>query len=304
MKQRLLLWGERYLYAPTIFDRALSILLLPLSFIYCIAVFIRFKLSKPIDFNIPIISIGNLTVGGNGKTPITISLAKHFAKPAIILRGYGRESSGMIVVKDFGNILCDVYKSGDEAMLYAMKLPHAVVVVSEDRAIAIEKAKEMGCSVVFLDDGYSKHHIKKLDFIISSDRTNSFCLPSGAYREKLWWGKEAIELSEDRDFFRRVAIVDESEKMALVTAIAKPQRLDRYLPSVVAKYYFSDHHYFRRNELEEILESSGANSLLVTTKDLVKIAQFDLPISVMDLEIDIDERIVTIAKRYAYEKDD
>ena len=70
-----------------------------------------------------------------------------------------------LVVKDKQNILCDVKTAGDEAMIYAKKLPHATVIVSEDRVVAIEKAKAMGCEIVFLDDAYSKHGIKKLDII-------------------------------------------------------------------------------------------------------------------------------------------
>ena len=107
--------------------------------------------------------VGNLSVGGSGKTPLVTALAQKYEESAVILRGYGRHSKGLYVVKDFNNILCDVDVSGDEAMIYAQKLAKSIVIVSEDRKIAILQAKEMGAKIIFLDDAYSKHNVKKLD---------------------------------------------------------------------------------------------------------------------------------------------
>lgn len=248
---------------------------------------LRFKLAKAEDFDIEIISVGNLVVGGSGKTPFVTALAQHQKNAAIILRGYGRESSGMIVVKDSENILVDVSISGDEAMIYARKLPHAVVIVSEDRKIAIKKAKEMGCEKIFLDDAYSKHSIKKLDILLDVKTQNSFCLPSGPYRERLWRGKNVLVLEEGKDFSRKTTLIDPMVKMSLVTAIARPQRLDPYLPEVVNKHYFEDHHSFTKEELLAILQSDQSQSLLVTFKDYVKIEKFGLPLSLLDLELQL-----------------
>ena len=69
------------------------------------------------DFGIPIISVGNLVVGGSGKTPFTIAIAKELKDVAIISRGYGRKSKGLIEVSRKGMILTDVEHSGDEPML-------------------------------------------------------------------------------------------------------------------------------------------------------------------------------------------
>jgi len=253
--------------------------------------FFRYKLTTPYDFGIKIVSVGNLTVGGSGKTPLVTALAQKYNNPAVILRGYGRESSGMIVVRDEKSILCNVKTSGDEAMIYAKKLPHATVIVSEDRVVAIEKAKVMGCEMVFLDDAYSKHGIKKLDIIIDVATKNNFCLPSGPYRERLWSGKEAKIVQEDVDFTRMVEVAHATQKMSLVTAIARPQRLDKYLPEVINKHYFADHHSFTKEELEEILVADGASSLLVTFKDYVKIEDFGLPLSLLDLEVKVNIRV-------------
>ncbi|MCK9491363.1 MAG: tetraacyldisaccharide 4'-kinase [Sulfurimonas sp.] len=299
LKKRLVFWVERYFYKPTLFDNLLSFLLLPLSWIYCFAMFVRFKSKEVKDFNIDIVSVGNLSVGGSGKTPLVTALASRYENSAVILRGYGRKSRGLFVVKEDDKILCDVNISGDEAMIYAKNLSSAIVIVSEDRNIAIQKARDLGAKIIFLDDAYSKHDIKKLDFLIEVDAKNKRCLPSGAFRERLWASKDAITLKENRDFKRVVHLRDKSDKMSLVTAIARPSRLDEYLPAnVVQKHYFEDHHSYTKSELEDILKNDGSETLLVTYKDFVKIEAFNLPISLLDLEVEVDDAVFDFIDNY------
>jgi len=287
LKNSLVFWVEKYFYNPSFLQKVLSFCLLPLSFLYCFLMWLRFKTKEAEDFGIDIVSVGNLTVGGSGKTPLVIALASSHENTAIILRGYGRDSSGLHVVKDKYTILCDVSVSGDEAMIYAHKLPNAVVIVSEDRKEGIKKAKEMGVTSVFLDDAYSKHDIKKKDILIEVKTSNNKCLPSGPYRERLWKGKEVSIYKEGRDFKRRVELKNATQKMSLVTAIARPERLDEFLPEVVSKNYFADHHSFTKPELEEILQRDKSDSLLVTYKDFVKVKNFGLVLSLLDLEIEL-----------------
>jgi tetraacyldisaccharide 4'-kinase len=300
LKQVLTLWAERYLYAPSPLQKLLSLLFWPLSQLYCTVMYLRYKSKVPQDFGVPIISVGNLTVGGSGKTPIVSALASRYSSAAIILRGYGRKSRGLVVVSDGKKVLAEVDESGDEAMLYATVLPKAVVIVSEKREPAIEKAKAMGCRTIFLDDGYNKHQIKKLDILIEVESANSFCLPAGPYRERLWPGKEALLIRENREFRRKVSLIDATEKMVLVTAIARAERLDPYLPEVADKVYFEDHHYFTKSELDAILARTGAKSLLVTLKDYVKIRQFDLPMSLMELSLELDEDFTKAVDNYVH----
>ncbi len=292
MKKALVFWVEEYFYSPNPLQKLLSYFLFPLSQLYCFSMYLRFKFQTAEDFFIPIVSVGNLTVGGSGKTPLVTALAKSYKKSAVILRGYGRQSSGMIVVKDENGIHCDVNTSGDEAMIYAKKLPTAMVIVSENRKTAIQKAKGSGCEIIFLDDAYSKHDIKKKDILIHVKTLNDFCLPSGSYRERLWQGKEAVIIQEDIDFIREVHVNNPTSKMSLVTAIARPQRLDKYLPKVVAKHYFEDHHSFTKEELEVILHKDKVASLLVTLKDYVKIEHFGLPLSLLDLEVKVKKDVL------------
>ncbi|MDQ1263082.1 MAG: tetraacyldisaccharide 4-kinase [Campylobacterota bacterium] len=298
MRKELVFWVEEYFYNPNSMQKLISLLISPLSYLYCFVMYLRYKTKKAQDFGIDIISIGNLSVGGSGKTPLVSALASKYANCAIILRGYGRQSQGLYVVSDGEKILTDVSISGDEAMIYAKKVPNAIVIVSEDRKKGIQKAKEMGAKIIFLDDAYSKHDIKKLDFLIEVESENKFCLPSGAFRERLWKGKEAVVLKEGIDFKRVVELKNKSDKMSLITAIARPNRLNSYLPEVLSKNYFEDHHSFTKEEIASILKRDASDSALVTYKDFVKLEQFDLPLSLLDLDVEVSENIFKTIDNY------
>lgn len=291
MKKKIIFWVEEYFYNPNTAQKTLSVLLLPLSWVYCFVMFLRFKSKQSEDLGIDVIGVGNLSVGGSGKTPLVTALASRYEDTAVVLRGYGRESRGLVVVSSGAKILCDVEMSGDEAMIYAHKIPRAIVIVSEDRKKGILKAKEMGARVVFLDDAYSKHDIKKLDIVIDVESKNSSCLPSGPFRERLWSQKEALVVKEGIDFKRVVELKNKSDKMSLITAIARPERLDGYLPEVLSKNYFEDHHTFTKSEVFDILQRDKADSALVTYKDFVKLEQFDLELSLLDMHLEVDENI-------------
>lgn len=309
MKQKLILWLENYLFFPNSFQKILSYLLLPLSFIYLLVIlFKRLKASK-IDFNIPIISVGNLTIGGSGKTPITIELAQNFNDICVILRGYGRESKGLFVVSLKGEIKVDVKTSGDEAMLLASTLKNATIIVSEDRVEAIKKAKELGCKIVFLDDGFSKYSIKKFDILLKpkDEPTNSFLIPSGAYREpKSFYKKANLVLKEEIDFKRVVTIKKENKevelpkKTILLTAISKPNRLLEFLPKNIETIFFEDHHNFTKDEIDNILNNYRDFAIVTTQKDFVKLEKFNLKnLYIMDLSIKISQKVdFTALKNY------
>jgi tetraacyldisaccharide 4'-kinase len=196
---------ERFFYSPSFGQKALSWSLYPLALLYCSFVRLRRKFASPKDYGLPVISVGNLIVGGSGKTPFTIALTKRLQDVAIVSRGYGRTSKGVVVVSQNGVIMSDVDRSGDEAMLMAKSLPHASVIVSEDRAKGIEKAKSMGAKVVILDDGFSKVNIKKFDILLKPSMLfeNSFCLPVGPFREPPSYYKKAdLVAVENIDYTR------------------------------------------------------------------------------------------------------
>ena len=295
-RAKIIFWIEEYLFYPKSFLQfLLSFFLLPLTFIYCLIVITKRFFAKKIDFHIPIISIGNLTIGGNGKTPLTIELAKKVENCVIILRGYGRKSKGLLLISKNGKILCDVSQSGDEAMLYAKSLPNATVIVSEDRMRAIIYAKKLTCRAIFLDDAFSKAFIKKFDILIKpkNEPTLPFCLPSGAYREpKYLYNSADLIVREDIDFKRVVKIKNPTKRMILITGISKPQRLDAYLPkNLIKKIYFEDHYFFTNDELQELMKKYNASSILTTQKDAVKMENFDLTLSILELNLEVKDEI-------------
>ena len=258
--------------------------------------------ARPIDFGIPVISIGNIIVGGSGKTPLTIELASKYEDVCVILRGYGRKSKGLFVVSRRGEILEDIKVSGDEAMLLSKALPKATIIVSEDRKKAILKAKELACKKVFLDDGFSKYDIQKFDILIrpKDEPTNLFCLPSGGYREpKMAYSFANLELQEGKDFKRIVSYslngvqMDTLPlKLLLLTAISKPKRVLEFLPEHTKMEAFEDHHTFTKEELDSIKDRYEDYSIITTSKDLVKLKEFDLgDIYLMDLSLQIEENV-------------
>lgn len=301
-RRRLAAWGEEYLFATSRpLQKLLSILLLPLSRLYCLIVRLKKLNRNTYTPPLPVISIGNLTVGGSGKTPVTIELARRYPKSAVVLRGYGRKSKGLRVVRSWDAILETVETAGDEAMVYATALEETLVIVAEKRIAGIEKAAELGARRVFLDDGHSKYPIRKLDILIKPDPEPATrrCLPSGAYREPYASYDEAdFVLDEKHAMTRTTRLINPTERMVLVTAIAKPGRLDPFLPDVAGKVYFEDHHFFTREELTRALAEHRADSILCTTKDAVKMEAFGLPLSVLALDVALDEALFSAVDAY------
>jgi tetraacyldisaccharide 4'-kinase len=264
-------------------------------------ILIKRAIAKEIQFGIPIISVGNIIVGGSGKTPITIKLASNYDNACVILRGYGRASKGLFVISQNGKILEDVKTSGDEAMLLANSLPKSTIIVSENRVKAIQKAKELGCKIVFLDDGFSKYQISKFNILLrpKDEPTNIFCLPSGGYREpKGFYAQADIELLENSDFKRVITIKKDGiestvpPKTILITAISKPKRLLEYLPKDIEMISFPDHYDFTQEDISRIQEKYKDYSFVTTGKDFVKLKKFNLDnIYLMDLDIKISDKM-------------
>ena len=299
LKRQIYAFAQEYFYAPNLWQKCLAVALLPLSALYCAGVILKAKFSQAKDFGLPIISIGNLTLGGSGKTPLGIAILNEFEGGVVILRGYGRASSGLVKVAISGEILMDVTASGDEAMEYAKSVKNANVIVSENRDIAIKEALNLGAKYVLLDDGFGKFHIKKFNVLIrpSSKPYFDFVLPSGAYRyPSKFYAKADYVVKEGEDFTRTSEILNPTPKMVLVTAIANPQRLEPYFDLCIGREIYPDHYAFSRDELAGILERYGATSLLVTRKDAVKMEEFGLPLSVIALKTTLADKFKRIIK--------
>ena len=292
---------EAMFFSPKWYHYVVMILLFPLSLVYGVCMFLRRVFTSKNHFSIPIISVGNLQVGGTGKTPFLTALALNYEDVTIISRGYGRESTGLVEVSYKGKILVNVKQSGDEPMLIAQSLPNASVIVSEDRIIAIEDAMREGAKIILLDDGFNRVEIEKYEILLEpACMPNTLPLPAGPLREFAWTkGYADLVLKEDQNFKRVVSFENLSEKMLLVTAISNPARLNAFLPeNVVGKIYFDDHAYFDETLLKEEMKKYGADTLLVTQKDVVKMKHFKLPLSLMKLKLEISDKVFTKVNDY------
>ena len=342
---------ERNLYDPSPAWLALGVILAPLSLLYTLIVCLKRLFAKPQKFKIPIISVGNLTLGGSGKTPLVRALFKEFngeLKTCIILRGYGRKSRGLLEVALGGRILCDVGQSGDEAMEYALFLRGANVIVSEDRAAGILRAQTLGFELVILDDGFSKFNISKFDILLRPQSAPKlpFCLPFAAYRYPPFFYKFADFIPASSDIsqgFRIVSAADlqsklngtdeisnptdeisnstadeisnlnpaaadkilnskeagfEKSRTILISAIAKPWRLQEFLPLAKAHAFFPDHYDFKKEQILELLRREDAEHILCTAKDYVKLRGLDVEISVILLNLKLSENFIRKIQNY------
>ena len=283
---------DRYFYKPNLLHICLAFALLPIALFYLIIATFRRKCAKYYDFKIPIISIGNLIVGGSGKTPFLCEIAKDFDNIAVISRGYKRKSKGLLVISRNGEICATQEQSGDEAYLIALTLKNASVIVSKDRVAGILEAQKLGAKVIFLDDGF-RFNFKKLSVILSPKLEPFFKLPlpSGIYRENPF-AKGDLNLKEGIDYTREVSVENPSARMLLLTAIANPARLDEFLPpNIIGKILLKDHANFDLDFLKHEFKRVGATSLLVTSKDFVKLSKCELPLSILTLKIHIDSRV-------------
>jgi tetraacyldisaccharide 4'-kinase len=292
---------ETMFFSPRWYHYPVILLLLPLSLLYGVLMSLRRAAIPKKSFGIPIVSVGNLIVGGSGKTPFVTALASRYKDVSIVSRGYGRQSKGLVEVSQKGKILTNVEQSGDEPMLMAVSLPYASVIVSEDRHKAIALAKEQGAKFIILDDGFNRVEIEKFEILLEPEMIKNYLpFPAGAFREFYFNRKYAnVVAKEGKDFERVVSFENLTERMILVTAISNPSRLEKYLPNgVVKKVYLEDHAYFDEKVLAALLEENSATSLLVTQKDAVKMQGFKLPLSKMKLKLEIKNEIFTQVENY------
>ncbi|MBZ7986733.1 tetraacyldisaccharide 4'-kinase [Campylobacter canadensis] len=286
---------DRYFFKPSFFQKILIFMLLPFSFLYMILSILNSSLKKRISFDIAIISVGNLSVGGSGKTPFTKALSD-FLYPIykddifIILRGYKRKSKGVLLVKYKKEILASYLQSSDEALEHAY-FTKANVIVANKREDAIKKAISLGAKCVILDDAFSKFHIKKFDILLNAkERAKyNFTLPSGQYRLPLYFQKRAnLNLYENKDYFRTSFVKeDDFSDYVFISAIAKPFRLEKYAKKAKAYYYFSDHYYFSKSKLEDLLAKHKAKGFVLCKKDYVKIKEFNFNTILIDEKLEL-----------------
>ena len=170
----------------------ICILLLPLTMWYAIGVAVRnwlydCGLKRSVRPDVPTIGMGNLRVGGTGKTPHTEYLIRLLAgrRVALLSRGYGRKTQGFVLADDSST----ASQIGDEPLMMARKFPQLTVAVCEDRVEGVRRLMEMPQKpdVVLLDDVYQHRHIRPALNILLTEYGEPYCddhiLPFGNLRE-------------------------------------------------------------------------------------------------------------------------
>ena len=180
-------------------NKVWGILLCPLSFVVRWGVVLRrilYNLGIYSSVRLPakVISVGNITVGGTGKTPLVETLARILKEEGfrvgILSRGYGRRGRGTLVVSDGKDIRTVPRETGDEPMLLARNLSGIPIVVGQNRVRAGQLAiQSFGCNILILDDGFQHLCIRRdIDFVVI-DASNPFgngrLIPAGPLREQI-----------------------------------------------------------------------------------------------------------------------
>jgi tetraacyldisaccharide 4'-kinase len=259
--------------------------------------------------NHPVVSVGNLTLGGTGKTRLVIALAERFLneglRPVVLSRGYGRSSKGILIVSRGNGPTVTWQDSGDEPFLIARRLPEVAVVVGADRYEAGRLAEREGLGNIFiLDDGFQHRGLFRNVDLVTIDPAEwaegEKLLPRGRWREP----KSAIQRAQAAcvqekpggtvpalpiPTFRIQTVIDgiykgcdsidpaslNGQAIVAFAGIAKPGRFFEALESLgitlTKRVEFGDHHAFTPNEIAEI-SALGTNALLITTeKDAVRL---------------------------------
>lgn len=277
----------------------LRLLLSPLGALYGASVARRIAKASPLALPIPVISIGNLTAGGTGKTPFSQTLRTLLAELldgqiGIVSRGYGGSLEGPVAVDVGAHRAEDV---GDEPLMLAQGGP---VFVGRDRAAAGKLAAEQGMKALILDDGHQNPALAKaLSLVVVDGQTgfgNGHLIPAGPLREKPAIGlarADAIILmgpvSDDTldDIAGFEGPVFNASLIAKPIAIdgpvlgfcgiGRPEKFDATLRglglNVMDLYPFADHHRYRLDELGRLeADARAAGATLVTTeKDHVRL---------------------------------
>ncbi len=253
--------------------------------------------TRPARAGVPVISVGNLTVGGAGKTPVALEIAQRLLargrRPAVLSRGYGRRGRAPLLVSPDASAL-DV---GDEPLLLARR--GLTVFVGPRRALLASIAVQRGADVLVLDDGLQHHGLARDLDVVVFDASNPFgngrLLPRGPLREPLEAlrrvGRGLLWLTRcDLPRDPRAAQLPpwpavESEYRAqaelrgkrafLFAGIAQPASFESTVRALGAEIagtrWFPDHHRYGAADLSALRRAAGGARLVTTEKDLVRI---------------------------------
>jgi len=290
------------MHAPAFWERngILARLLSPASAIWTLVVRWRRVTNAPEHISIPVVCVGNVTVGGAGKTPATIAITHRLAAqgwwPDILSRGYGGKEEGPLKVDPDRHTAADV---GDEPLLLAN---HVDIWIGKDRAASALRALAEDADILVMDDGLQNLSLKQDLSILVIDGPqgvgNGRVMPAGPLREPLGDALErcqaVIIIGQDRHgMAQKVAgqvphilhadLVPRAEALALqgepvhaFAGIARPEKFFetlRGLGAVVRRTHsFPDHHVYNPMAVMDMLEAANKDGarLVTTEKDWIR----------------------------------
>jgi len=189
---------------------------------------------------LPVASVGNLTLGGTGKTTTTRALARSLLQrgvvPGIVLRGHARKQArGPLLVADTGGVLAGVDEAGDEAAMLASGMPGCPVAVGRRRERVIELLAEAGAQVALLDDGFQYFRMQRMVDLVLLDATvdlrRARLFPAGHLREPLSHLRRATHLLVTHTELAPSAHVEELVAAAQRRAPGLPVMRGRHRPA-------------------------------------------------------------------------
>ena len=288
-------------------DGALAHLLAPLGVLYTLGGRWRRRAATPWRAPAPVVCIGNLTVGGAGKTPTALAIARRLMvagrRPVMVSRGYRGRLAGPVRVDPRAHTAADV---GDEPLLLADAAP---TIVAKDRLDGVRAALDLGDTVV-LDDGFQDPRLAHdLAFVVVDGAAgfgNARVLPAGPLREPIEEGLARADavivigeghVATDRPVLRaRLVPRDDAlrfrgRKVLAFAGIGRPQKFFSTLAElgaeVAAAHGFADHHAYDEDEIARLVEEAARLQAepVTTRKDWVRLPASARP---MIAAVDID----------------
>ena len=288
----------------------ISKILYPLGYIYGKLTQLRLRLKTPQKVEAKVICVGNITAGGTGKTPVSISIARlletEMYHPFFVTRGYGGKLQNIMV----NNKKHSAKEVGDEPLLLSKQAP---VIVNANRYEGAKLAEKEGADVIIMDDGFQNPGLHKdISFLVFDGHYgigNGKIIPAGPLRETfedgvkradalIIMGKDKHNLAQRSKlpvFFGHTEPAQttmNSNNILAFAGIGHPQKFYHTLSSqgynVVETIDFPDHHFYSKADLENIMaKAKKLNADIYTTsKDFVKIPpQFHKDINVLEIAV-------------------
>ena len=279
------------LLKPKFWDKKvnlISIILFPFTVIFAFLIYIRKKIIRNINFKIPIICVGNIYIGGTGKTPVSIFLANEIQKmgkkPVILRKFYkSHQDEYGLIRNNFKNLIID-----------------------SNRINGIKKIEKLNFDVVILDDGLQDYNIRKNISIVCFNSTqligNGLIIPSGPLRESLSSLKNVeiviINGNKNENFEKKLFSINsnleifyskytptnindfKNKKLLAIAGIGNPENFfslaEKNGLQIKKKLIFPDHYQFSKKEIKDILYEAETNNyqIVMTEKDYFKFKDF------------------------------